>query len=104
MRLRRGAQGCVKGRDVGIGQPVFEGRADGARLFQRLRAAEAAADRWRRRHPAVRTRAPAPFSWISATQITGNHTEISRSNDPGVEALEIRYRLDGRGVPQGCQA
>ena len=61
-------------------------------------------DRRRRRHPAVRARASAARRALSAAQIPRNHARISRSNDPGAEALEIRHRLDGRGLPAGGHA
>src|SRR6266404_1222396 len=38
---------------------------------------------------------------LSAAEIPRNHAQISRSDDPRIEALEIRYRFDGRGLPQG---
>src|ERR1700738_1138739 len=54
--------------------------------------------------PATRARAPAARRALSASQISRNHAEISRSNDPGVEALEVRYRFYGRGLPEGGHA
>src|SRR4051794_6749625 len=54
------------GRDVGVGYRNFAAGRDRARLFQRLFQAEAAGDRRRRRHFAVRTRASARFPPVSA--------------------------------------
>src|SRR6202171_6359515 len=64
------------GRDVGVGQPVFAAGADGAGLFQRLCAAETAADRRRRNRTAVRARAAAAFGSVPAAQIPGDHSAI----------------------------
>src|ERR1700694_2089356 len=57
-----------------------------------------------RRHLAVRTRAPAAAPALSAAETQGDHARVSRPNDPGFEALEIRHRLDGRGLPKGGHA
>src|SRR3979411_2524 len=89
------------GADVGGGDGYCAAGPDGARLFQRLRAIEAAADRWRRRHSAVRARAPAPAPAVSAASGSRNHAAISRPDDPGAEALEIRSGFARRGVPAG---
>ncbi len=104
IRSARGMRGRGQGRNVAIGQPILAAGADGARLFQRLRAAEAAAGRRRRRHAAVRAGAAAPPGSVPAAQSPRNHAGISRSHDPGAEALEVRHRLDGRGVPAGGHA
>src|SRR5437879_5735395 len=66
MRPRRGHARPWLGADVGVGHRDSAAGPDGARLFQRLRAIEAAADRRRRRHSAVRARAPAPIPAVSA--------------------------------------
>src|SRR6266436_4600576 len=80
----------VEGRDVAIiRQQILDEPATGARLFQRLRVAEGTADRRRRRRSAVRTRAPAARRALSAAEVSRDHAKISRSNDPGVEALEV---------------
>src|ERR1700675_2739891 len=92
------------GADVGFGFRDFTARPDGARLFQRLRAIEAAADRWRRRHSAVRARAPAAVPAVSAASGRRNHAAISRPDDPGAEPLEIRSGWYRRGVPAGGHA
>src|SRR5258708_12720733 len=78
------------GADVGVGYRDFAAGPDGARLFQRLRAIEAAADRWRRRHSAVRARAPAPVPAVSAASGTRNHPAISRPDHPAPEPPQIR--------------
>ena len=49
----------------------------------------------------VRPRRSARFQPLKSS---GNHARISRPDDPGAEALEIRHRLAGRGVPQGGHA
>src|SRR5260221_8201133 len=92
------------GADVGVGYRDFAAGPDGARLFQRLRAVEAAADGRRRRHSAVRAGAPAAVPAISAASGRRNHAAISRPHDPGAEALEIRSGAARRGVPAGGHA
>src|SRR5688572_27376134 len=57
------------GRNVDFGFRNFAASPDGARLFQRLFQAEAAAERRRRRHLAVRTRAPARCPHLSAEPV-----------------------------------
>src|ERR1019366_6221 len=104
MRPRRGGISRIEGRDVAIRQPIFDEPAAGARLFQRPCVVEGTGGRRRRCHPALRARATAPHRALSAAQIAGNHAQISRSNHPGVEALEIRYRFDGRSLPEGGHA
>src|SRR3954451_13670734 len=104
MPPRRGTRGRIRGRDVDVGHRVFAAGADGARLFQLLCAAEDAVDRRRRRRAAVRARAATPRAGISTAQIPRNHPAISGSNHPGAETLEVRHRLDGRGVPPGSDA
>ena len=96
-----GQRGRSWGRNVGVGYRDLAAGADGARLFQRLLQAEAAADRRRRRHPAVRARASAPRRAVPAEPVARNHAAISRPGDPRAEALEIRSDLDGRGMPAG---
>src|SRR6266566_8899403 len=95
---------AVRGRDVAIGEPFSGPRGPGACLFQRLFTADAAARRGRRSHFAVRTRARASRRALPTAQIPRNHARISRSNDPCIKALEIRYRFNGGSLPEGGHA
>ena len=100
MRPRRGARGRIWGRDVGIGQPVFEAGPDGARLFQRLRAAEAARDRRRRRGAAVRARARAAAQRGSSRS---RRSEITpQFLDRMIRALK-RWKYDIVSIDEVCR-
>src|SRR5256885_6441995 len=83
------------GTELGVGYRNFAAGRDGASLFQRLLQAEAAGDRRRRRHSAVRARASARFPPVSAEPVARNHAAISRANDSCAEALELRSGHDG---------
>ena len=104
MRPRRAEDRCVEGREIAIRQQIFDESQAGTRLFQRLprlRGRRTGGAGVILRFERVR---PRQRSAISAAQVAGDHARISRSDDPGAEALEIRYRLDGRGLPQGGHA
>src|SRR2546423_1705128 len=65
----RGQRDRMLGWNVDFGSRNSTSGLDGARLFQRLFQAEAAGDRRRRRHSAVRARASARFSPVSAEPV-----------------------------------
>src|SRR5436309_1557389 len=98
MRPRLGAIGRNSGTWRGIRKPISDRPAAGTALFPPSRAAERAAQRWRRRDSEVRTGAPATVRALSAAPCPRNHPNISRPHDPGLETLEIRHRLDRRGM------
>src|SRR5712671_5061974 len=101
MRPRWDGAGRIQGRDVAIRCQFLGEPETGTRLSQRRAMVAGTPGRRRRRRFAVRTCASAARDAVSAAQIAGNHAQISRSDDPGVEALEIRYPPNGRGLPAG---
>ena len=99
MLAAAGGIGRIWGREFVIRKPFPDESAAGTGLVHRPALAERPGDRRRRRGLAVRTGAAAARRPLSAASLARNHAGISRPHDPGVEALEVRYRLDGRGLP-----
>ena len=78
---------------------VLAAGADGARLFQSLRAAEAAADRRRRGHAAVRAGAATPPGAVPAAQIREITPEFL---DRTIRALK-RWKFDIVSIDEVCR-
>lgn len=94
-----GRDGRIWEREFVIRKSLPDESAAGAGMVVRPALAEGPQRRRRRGSVAVRTGAAAARRPLSAAARARDHADIPRPYHPGVEALEVRYRLDGRGVP-----